>query len=324
MSAFFGNKAKTKTVLLVDIENGSVATALVQLSKNELPKLFAEHRVILPVPNTISSSKLAKKVMQVVDESLVYTSEVAARMRQTEQFAQMGVLSGAQIFLGVPWVTAHIKQENLRWNFEPEMYQHVQTTARSVVGDTRIALHPFGQAAARAMNVLTPGVALVCILTGEVTELLIVENGKVKARATIPVGLHTLLRTLTSHGAMSTAEARSAAKLYHVAPPSLTHLHGPMHAAAEHLVAHFVDAGTDLLSFENIQNIFIIGPDPIHEWFAQTVSSHPLVAKLFPDGGVTRALRSKHLFPHLAAHAPIPDVPLMLEAMFMQSNQKFI
>ncbi len=65
MAGLFGKKKHAgKTVAIADIENGSVAAALVRLIPGEAPRLFAEKRVSLPFsPRAMRSIWPAKRIM---------------------------------------------------------------------------------------------------------------------------------------------------------------------------------------------------------------------------------------------------------------------
>ena len=94
------------TFLIVDIESGSVASALAHISLTEAPKLFGEKRITLPVQASLSSSQLARDTTRALEESLAHVSETAAYLRLAPNTAHVGTLRGAHIFLSAPWVQA--------------------------------------------------------------------------------------------------------------------------------------------------------------------------------------------------------------------------
>ena len=53
------------------------------------------------------------------------------------------------------------------------------------------------------------------------------------------------------------------------------------------------------------------------EWFARSLSEHRAVAELFPQGAAVRSVSTARLGKYFTGHASKPDVPLMLDALFM-------
>ena len=324
MPALFGDtRSDDKTVLLVDVENGSVASALVRLSSAKNPKLFAEHRTTLPIPQHISSAHLARKVLQAVEESISHTSQFAARMRQNKDLASTGTIQGAQLFFGPPWNTLSQDEGRLQWSFEPSVVHSITRSVESIVGLGQVQFHPFGRAAAQVAGSLTDGPLLVCVVTGEILELLLVEDGRVRGRATVPIGVHTVLRTLQVHAGLSMPEVRSAFRLYQETSDDSLALAGPLRAAAHHFGDQFVSAAEELLQSHPVSTSIIVAPERMGEWFARALAEHDTSAQLFPHGGVTRDIRAKHLVPLIDVHATHPDVHLMIGALFIHSLQGF-
>ncbi len=324
MSALFGKSdSDERTVLLVDIENGSVASALAQLSHTQQPRLFAEHRVALPVLHTVSGAEIARRVERAVEESLDHTSRIAARIRQDRRYAPMGRIRGAHLFFGPPWTTTSRGEERLQWKFEPSVVDYVRRSTESVVGSEPIAHHPFGRAATHTSNTLFAGSVLLCIVTGEVTELLVIEDDHLIGRATVPLGTHTALRTLKVHAGLSIPEAHSALQLYRRSSDDPLSLAEPLRASFDHFVEQFVEASRELLTLHPVDTIAVIAPEPMGEWFARALATHTKTVQLFPNGGTTRDIRAKHLAPHVSAHATNPDIHLMIEALFAHSLQNF-
>lgn len=320
MSALFWKKkspiAGGKTFLVVDVENGSVASGLAYLSSDG-PKLFGEKRLELPLARTISSEQIARDVERALGDALAYTSEVAAYLRIREETAAAGALSGAIVFLSAPWVSLGRGSSGLRWEFEPEFALLLHRVIESHLPPHRISFHPFGRAAAHAADYLTLGVTLVVNVTGEVAELLLCEKGKALARATIPLGRHLFMRTLRSHALVSLPEARSALSLAH---ESDAHPYQePLDAAARDFAEVFSDGVQSLLGGPRPGTILVVAPEHA-PFLARALAAH-LDGEVVGSGTVVRALGLRHLEPHVAAHETTRDVPLMLETLFI-SGQK--
>ena len=323
MSALFGDGSKADTtVLVVDVENGSVASALVRLSNLENPRLFAEHRIALPVTQSVSSTAIFKDIQKALDQSLGETAKVAARIRQHQKLSSQGVINGAHLFFGPPWTSSSWGAGGLEWDFEPSVVKHVRRSAESVVGDAPIQHHSNSWAAAHAASSLAAGRLLVCIMTGEVVELLVVEDGRIEGRATVPLGLHTLLRTLTTHAALSTQEARSALRLYQPTSGESFVFDEPLQAAASHFVEQFAAVAQTLLASSPVSTIVVVAPEPIGAWFARALAESSIAAQFFPDGGTTRDIRTKHLMPYVQTLGTNTDLPLMLEALFTHALRR--
>ncbi len=328
MSALFGLSAgrqksiskSDKTFLFIDVENGSVASALARISKKEPPRLFGERRVQLPVFHPISSQELAYKIDSTIKEALAHTSEVAARMRHNPETAAMGHITEARIFLSAPWARSSIGEKGLQWDYEPEILSLLQKNAHIFAVDVQILAHPFSRAAASAAFAFSEEETLLCIVTGEVIELVLVDQGLVLGRATIPFGLHTVLRTLQSHAGLSLQEALSALRLLHLENTHSHPYYEPMGASARHFAEEFSDAAEDLLEVSHARTILVLAPETVGDWFAKALTGNDRSTALFPDGGVVRTLRPKHCIPYLAAHAEAPDLHLMLETMFISAG----
>ncbi len=82
---FWGKKSPDKTILILDVENGSVGSALVRLSPDKQPKLFGEARFNTPLGMSRSGEKLSKDIEEAAREALRNASEVAARIRTNKK-----------------------------------------------------------------------------------------------------------------------------------------------------------------------------------------------------------------------------------------------
>jgi hypothetical protein len=320
MSPIFGKK-KTKggkTVAIVDVESGSVASALARLSRGEAPRLFAEIRVPIPILHTRDSVALAHAVEKAAEEALSHTSEVAARIRAHGRLAEQGEIERAAIFFAPPWASMHLSGGTA--DYAEPLERMARSLAHSLIGDVPITFHPHGTAAAHGAVLIYPSDAptVVCIVSGEVSEILLVSPGQLLGRATVPVGQRTLLRTLVSHGGVSSAEALSYLAL---ANRDIHPLSEPLASAEDHFASLVADAARDLKGAGELSGIIVLAQEPTSELYARALGRHAGMAELFPQGGTVRAMRPAHAMPYIAAHARMPDLTLLLETLFV--NAKF-
>ncbi|MDO8604946.1 MAG: hypothetical protein Q7R40_00285, partial [Phaeospirillum sp.] len=300
----------------LDVENGSAGSALVRLSADNQPKLFGETRVLTPLGARVTGALLAQEIERAAAAAIRNAGEVAARIRLHPKTASLGEVSAVAVFLAPPWGTPNL--ESGRPDFMPEMSQYVQNELGTTFEDILVSFYTSAGASAFGTRALfAPEPCLVCSITGEVSELMRMDGQRVQAHATIPTGLHALLRTLQTHGGLSEAEARSATKL----PFNSTHpAKEAFRSAASEFSAHFKDAARELLGPGDILRVRVIAQEPAGEWFAQALSVDESLGELFPDGGEVRALRSHHLAPHIEARAEAPDLMLMLDTLFVDSH----
>lgn len=310
MTLWGKKKSPEKTILILDIESGSVGGALVRLSQ-KAPKLFSQRRVHLPLLHTRDSGALMQKVAHTAREVLQNLAEVAARIRTHPKASDLGSISRAAFFFAPPWVALNLTTN--KPDFLPTLVETLRTEAKGLFEDAPLSFHPFASSGLGGVRTLHPDESHILLLsiTGEITELLLWGEDRVEGHATLPIGLHTLLRTLMSHGGLSEAEARSA---LHSA-----HLEEPFVAASAHFAREFYDAAEELLQQSTPRAVIVIGRDT-GEWFARALSNDPSVSELFPEGGTVRSLHVTHLTPYVAAHTPTPDVALMLEALHMETH----
>jgi hypothetical protein len=328
MSPLFGKSKKgaEETVLVVDVESGSVAAALVVLSPGEIPKLFAESRVVLPIQKILDVSVLAGSVERGVREALRAPSLLAARLRNAagqdlklrQKLSRMGAVSRAVLFFGPPWAALQEQRGSLVWSREPALARTLRQEIEATFGPIPIAEYSFGQAASGTAQRLfeRPDEVLLCTITGEVAELLLMSGGAPHSYATIPAGSHTLLRTLGSHAGVSAHEARSALAL--ARRGDVGHLHEPLAAAALEFSGQFGAAAAAMQTTQPVREILVFGPEPIGEWFARALTRLPLTAP-FDANSAVRALHTRHLGSHVTVHTPRPDLILMVEAVSIGS-----
>ena len=316
MSFFSSKKPLTgKTIALFDIENGSIAVALTRFSPTEEPRVFAEKRFPFSIPTQIHADALLQKIEASIEEGATHLSEVAARVRAHPVLGNTGVIEKSIFFLGAPWG----KLDSLSGSEQQATAPRALTTSLKAIstrrlGDIPASFHMFSRAATHTISSFYPNEAsALCIISGEMTELIVIAEYKIAEYATFPIGLHTILRTLVSHSGISMEEARSALILL----PS--YLLEAIHAAQQHFLEQLFHSLEPLATHVDIQNLFIIAHEPYGEWFAQTIVASDSIATLFSDGGVVRALRATQFAPFIAAHAPRPDLFILLETLFANS-----
>ncbi len=312
----FGKKTpQERTFLILDVESGSVGGTLVRIAQGERPKLFGETRVLLPVAFSLSGSTLAAQTEQAIKEVVQKLSELAARVRMHNEAASIGRVERGVVFFAPPWGKPNL--ESGTPEFIEDMQAKVRTAAESRLG--RMPLNFFtsaGLAAFGSSSLFEPEPVLLYIVGGEVSELLHHDGAGVRAHATIPLGLHALLRTLRTHGGLSELEARSAARL----PFTTAHLREPFSAVAQHVGAHFAPAARELLGDSQVSRVRVMGEGATAEWFARALASYEPLGELFPHGGEVRSLALRHLTPHIAAHQETADLRLMLASLFVDSR----
>ncbi len=316
----FGKKnlKQGKTIALVDIESGSVAGALVRIAPHEAPKLFAQTRIEIPLLSTRGSVELSREALLAARKAIEHISEVASRVRGREELAPTGKIAHVATFYAPPWAAMHLAGGTA--DYLPHMTEHISDLARDILGQHSMSAHPFGTAAAHGALSLFPfeRAAMLCLVGGEVSELLLIEDGMVRGRATVPVGLSTILRTAVSHGGFSAREARSLVTLASRAEGEAAH--EALEAGGNHFAQQFSEAAAELIPTAPARSVIVIAPTPSEAFFARSLARSAQANALFPEGSVVQALRASHVAPHIAAHALAPDVPLMLEALFVDKK----
>ncbi|MDE2071686.1 MAG: hypothetical protein KGI70_03080 [Patescibacteria group bacterium] len=305
---FGRSKTGDKTYLLVDVESGSVAGALVRLSGNEQPKLFGETRVHLPVLHTYDSGSLIEHIARAAREVVQKVSHVAARVRMHETTADMGRVERAAAFLHAPWGRPNLATGS------PDFVEPVVTLLRTTI-EMHFGPIPVTPLTAmggfhRASRAAVPERDyLLASITGEVLELLLVRGGAVVGHATAPIGTNHALRTLRAHAGAHPAEARSLMR-------AGTHpqFDEALAASGEHFADMFADAAEDLLKRGTTSKVYVLAQEGMGRWYAHALSQSERVGALF-QGGVVRDIRAQSLLPHMAAHAEVPDTHLLLWAL---------
>ncbi|HEY6019216.1 MAG TPA: hypothetical protein VIY48_04735, partial [Candidatus Paceibacterota bacterium] len=234
-------------------------------------------------------------------------AEMAARLRQHDSAAPMGSISRAAIYLGAPWGQPDLVAGS------PSFVDTMRDTVRhelNVLGDIE---HSFFTNTGGVLGGVSRALPhddtyLLCVVGGEVTELLLVHNHSASGYATLPLGTHTLVRTMRAHG-FTDVETHSAMRL-----PMSNDIE-PMLAAQRHFAKEFEAAVSPLLHNTNIKRVWVVSRGELGEWFAKALSNSAEIAGLFPQGGEVRVLRASHIAPHMSAHAHEPDLLLGLHAL---------
>jgi hypothetical protein len=228
-------------------------------------------------------------------------------MRAHYRFRPLGSVSRVEIFLSPPWINL----ETANWREERGLTDPLAGEVAAYFGQVPLSLYPLGRPLASVVRGIYPEDESVLLsnITGEVTELLLLQEGVISGRATLPHGHHLLLRTLRTHSGMSEEEARSTLRL--PKPP----VREALQAAGRHFTQEFRDTARQLVS-PVTRSIVVAAHEPVGEWFARTLAEDTALEELFPHGGTIRALRAHHLREHLEPPAG-KDIPLMLEALYI-------
>jgi hypothetical protein len=326
MASLFGKGRRTEeTVLVVDVESASVAAALVVLAPHELPKLFAEVRVLLPLTKTLTAGALAQEVELAVGQAVAAVSLTAARLRNAtgtdaklkQKLMRMGEVSGAILFLSPPWAAPEQSRRDLVWTHEPAVFASIKREIEGVFGRIPVTVHAFGEAAIKSLYALFEQSEdyLLCTVTGEMTELSLISQGLLQGHATIPTGSHLPVRTLSTHAGLSMHEAHSALALARETNESMP-LGSVITAAGGEFSGRFADAARNIAQDTLIGEVLVIGLEPQGEWFARALAGAP-ITRPFDTTSTVRALHTRHLIPYVTAHASSPDIILMLETVFI-------
>jgi hypothetical protein len=301
----FTKKPSQKTAIILDIENGSVASAIAILRPGEAPQLLGEYRVSVPVMDTRSALHLSRAVEHAANEALLHASETAARMRN--HAAMPLFVDKIVTFMAAPWGVPNLTTG--RPDFSPFITQAIALRVPALFGDIPIAPHAHMSAAVHGLRSLYPSLedALLVSVNGELSELLLIEGGHAVGHATVPAGVNTILRTLQTHGGLSSHEARSVLALQ---PTN----HEGLQSAAHHYAGEFKSAARDLFAERKTNNVVVLAHGPSTDWFARALSDRSL-SEVFPRGGTLRTLKSSHAAPYVATTGA-PDLHLALDALY--------
>jgi hypothetical protein len=313
----FGKKgASAKTVLVLDVESGSVAVALVHLPAKGLPKVLAFRREHLPLSPGRTSGTIAAALEKTLLESLSYISTVAARMRTHTAAEQLGTIESAVVFFAAPWGTPNLTTGKAA--YVPGMREFTKSEIQSAFGDIAVSFYTSADAIAygsRALHKHTD--TLVAALRGELMELLLLNENGPQAYSTVPLGSRSILRTLKTHGALSEHESRSMLALAHA---NDDFEYEPLIAAAHHLSDTLAGSAGLFLPRGVTANIMVVGEHPLGELFARNLAVNPRVADLFAEESTVEVLRPYHLSAMLEP-SPVHDPFVLLEALFVGNTE---
>lgn len=300
------NKSKAKTVLILDIESGSVGAALARRDADNTLHILEETRTHLPVRLERSAQALAADIERLSRETITHISR---------QATDAGGVDNIAVFMAPPWGKPNLTAG------APDFALPMQTMLRRELSPyfaSPASFYTNAGAAVQGMRAISPyeDKYLLCIVTHEMTELLLVHQGAVVGHATIPHGLNLPLRTLRTHGGLSEAEARSALKLGHLTEPlgrSSWPMGEALASATETFATEFLAAGRELFEGYAPERVWVVSP--AGDYFARALSHHAL-DELFVQGGTVAALRPHHVQAHLP-NAGSQDLFIILEALFV-------
>lgn len=323
MSPVFGKKKRQgQTVAILDIESGSLGAALVRIEANQKPKLFGQTRTSLTTRSAPTASVLLREIEKEMRSSLLHLNTVAARMRQHAPLSAAGDIDRVAVFLHAPWVEIAIQPQKSSTQAHDETLDLFRSQVNDLFDTTPATFHAFTSTATPVIYGLfnEPESALVCTIGGEIAEVSLLGRGALQGHATVPVGFNTIVRTLMSHAGISRAEALSIISLARSSRESA------WSEALTHAMRHFtgeVAAATDKLSTltgGEAQRVFVLAPHPASDWFARMFTEDDNLSALFAPGSTVRPVLPRHASPHFAAHPALPDMPLMLESLFVDTR----
>lgn len=318
MSLLFGKKtAQPSTIAIIDIESGSVGSGLVHISEAHKPQLLGQERRPL-LARSRSANELLREIERELETSLVRLSHIASRMRNQ---GVSGDIDRVAVFLHAPWASVSIEPKRAKADAHDATLDALRSVSSGVLSTTPASFHAFSTAATPVIHGLfnAPRESLVVSIGGEIAELLLLKGHTIVGHATVPVGLHTLLRTLQTHARLSRPEALSVLALSRSTRE---------HAWAEALAAGIKQISRELQSTvasllpdsKNAQQIFILAPERSADFFARMLTEDESMHELFAPGSTIRAVLPRHATPHLAGHPASPDVPLLLESLFVDTR----
>lgn len=311
---FGKKKASSRTVLLLDIESGSVAGALLHLSQTSQPKLYAHKRVHLPV-GMRPAALLTNSLEAALKDIFMHVSLVAARMRVHAPNTKAGEVGEAAVFLAAPWGSPNLVEG--KSNFTPGLREYVAQELKSLFGDVPVSFYTSADSIAYAALSMGRAESLLAALRGELIELVHIGDTAPLAYGTAPGGTNSVLRTLQVHDNLTTHEARSRLELLH-------HHHEkryePLFAAARHVTESFADGATLLLQHAPSKNVVVLGEGELAVWFAKNIADESKLGGLFVEGSTIEPLRAHHLLSHAPMQTTVHDPYLLLEALFVDGR----
>ena len=308
----FGNKKVTgNTVLILDIESGSVATALVDLAK-QVPHIVSYQRQQLPLSQSRSGGDISRALEQTLSLSLRHSAEVAARMRVHAPEQGMGQVAKTIVFLAAPWGSPNLIVGGPQ--YAPGIRQYVKESVEAAFGDLPVSFYTAADAVLYGSRKLGKHTDTIAVsLRGEMLELLLLNEGATQGYSTVPLGSRSILRTLQTHGAMSEHEARS---LLNLTKHKDDWQYEPLLAAGRHLSDSFADGVELLLPAGTASNLVVVGEQPLGEWFAKHIADNPRLANLFSEESTVEALLPFQLKGHIE-QGTVHDPFVLLETLLV-------
>jgi hypothetical protein len=319
MSPLFGKKTAPTTVAIIDIESGSIGSGLVEISGTHKPRLMGQERRILHIRGTPSASLLLKEIEREMEDSLVRLSGIASRMGNYR--GAPGDIGRVAVFLHAPWASVSIGPERAKADAHDATLDALRTVSSGVLSTTPASFHAFSTTATPIIHGLfnAPRESLVVSIGGEIAELSLLKGGTMVGHATMPLGLHTVLRTLESHAGLSRAEALSVLSL-----SRSTHEHAWAEALSSGVAQISRELSGTVASMlpdsKHAQQIFILAPKQSSDFFARAFTEDASLHELFAPGSTIRAVLPRHATPHLLGHPSQPDLPLLLESLFVDTR----
>ena len=135
---FGKKKAAGNTVLLLDIESGSIASALIDMSGTE-PRILSYQRQHMPLAQNRSAVEMTRSLEQYLDHTLRHVAEVAARMRIHAPLQSKGEISRAIIFLAAPWGMPNLNAKTPQ--YMPGIRQYVKEGIEAAFGTVAVSFY---------------------------------------------------------------------------------------------------------------------------------------------------------------------------------------
>ncbi len=318
----FGKKKATakgtkgSTVLLLDIESGSVASALLRLSPSGNPTFLAYERQEMPLAPTLHSAEITRSLERTLKHSLLYISEVAARMRTHAPAQGYGNIASAMVFLAAPWGVPNM--ELRAPEYVPGIRDYIKEQIQASLGDIPVTFYTSADSIAYGSRALGKHEdTIVASLRGELLELLLLNAAGPQGFGTVPLGARSVLRTLQSHGALTAHEAHSMLSL---AQHQGNHFYEPLLVAGRNLSNTFADGAALLLPAGQATSVVVVGERVVGDWFAKHLAEDPHVSELFSEDSTVETLHPHHLA-NLVEVGTVSDPFVLLEALFVSDKQ---
>ena len=311
---FGKKKAPGTTVLILDVESGSVACALVDYAKAQ-PQILSYQRQHLPLTQSRSGSDITRALESTLEHSLRHAAEVAARMRVHAPAQNLGVITKAVVFLAAPWGSPNLVTGGPQ--YVPGIRQYIKEAVEAACGDVPVSFYTSADALVFGSRMLGRHIDTMAVsLRGELLELLLLSEAGPRGYSTVPLGSRNVLRTLQSHGALSEHEARSILAL---TKHTDDRYYEPLLAAGRQLSDSFAEGAMLILPAGSATNLVVVGEQPLGEWFAKNIAENPRVSDLFSEESVVEALLPYHVADHIDVGA-VHDPYVLLESLFVGKN----